>query len=160
MESMGTWASQVLVLKNLSANAEDVRYKLQGPGSIPGWGRCSGRGHGNPLQFSCLDNTLNRGALQATVRRVTNSWHEHYAVLPCDMSCTLSCLNIYVSYGYETFWNYLIKEYCLWFSKLLLWSFHPKQDFPKYKWLHNYFEELKIILRTENLPCLLFSFFQ
>ena len=58
--------------------------------------------------------------LDRTLHRVTNSRYEHYAVLPCDMSCTLSCLNIYVSYGYETFRNYLVKEYCLWLSKLLL----------------------------------------
>ena len=41
--------------KNLSANAGDM-------GSIPGWGRSSGGGHGNPLQYSCLDNPMDRGA--------------------------------------------------------------------------------------------------
>ena len=48
-----TGASQVaLVVKNLPANAEDVRDV----GSIPGLGRFSGGGHGNPLQYSCLEN--------------------------------------------------------------------------------------------------------
>ena len=47
------WASQVaLVVKNLPANAGDVRDV----GSIPGPGRSPGEGHGNPLQYSCLEN--------------------------------------------------------------------------------------------------------
>ena len=41
---------------------------------IPGLGRCPGGGHGNPLQYSCLENPMDRGAWQATVRRVTESW--------------------------------------------------------------------------------------
>ena len=41
--------------KNLSANSGDM-------GSIPGWGRSSGGGHGNPLQYSCLENPMDRGA--------------------------------------------------------------------------------------------------
>ena len=46
-------ASQVaLVVKNLPANAEDIRDT----GSIPGLGRSPGGGHGNPLQYSCLEN--------------------------------------------------------------------------------------------------------
>ena len=52
-------ASQVeLVVKNLPANAGDIRDL----GSIPGLGRSPGRGHGNPLQFSCLGNPMDRGA--------------------------------------------------------------------------------------------------
>ena len=45
------------------ASAEDVGD----PGSIPGSGRCPGEGNGNPLQYSCLENTMDRGAWQATV---------------------------------------------------------------------------------------------
>ena len=41
--------------------------------SIPGLGRSPGGGHGNPLQYSCLGNPMDRGAWQATVHRVTNS---------------------------------------------------------------------------------------
>ena len=37
-----------------------------GPGSIPGSGRSPGGGHGNPLQYSCLENPMDRGAWQAT----------------------------------------------------------------------------------------------
>ena len=40
-------------------------------GSIPGLGRLPGEGHGNPLQYSCLENLMRRGAWQATVHRVT-----------------------------------------------------------------------------------------
>ena len=40
------------------------------PGSIPGLGRSPGEGNGNPLQYSCLANLLNRGAWQATVHGV------------------------------------------------------------------------------------------
>ena len=42
-------------------------------GSIPGPGRSPGGGHGNPLQYSCLENPKNRGAWQATVHRVAKS---------------------------------------------------------------------------------------
>ena len=43
-------------------------------GSIPGSGRFSGGGHGNPLQYSCLKNPMDRGAWWATVHGVTKSW--------------------------------------------------------------------------------------
>ena len=63
-------ASQVaLVVNNLPANAGDVR----GTCFIPGSGRYQGGGHGNPLQYSCLENPMDRGAWQATVHRVTQS---------------------------------------------------------------------------------------
>ena len=42
-------------------------------GSIPGSGRPPGGGHGNPLQYSCLENSMERGAWQATVHRVAQS---------------------------------------------------------------------------------------
>ena len=41
--------------------------------SIPGLGRCPGGGHGNPLQYSCLENPMERGAWQATVHRFAKS---------------------------------------------------------------------------------------
>ena len=55
----------VLVVKNLSANARDIRDT----GLIPGSGRSPEGGHGNPLQYSCLENPVDRGARQATVHR-------------------------------------------------------------------------------------------
>ena len=42
-------------------------------GSIPGLGRFPGGGHSNPLQYSCLENPVDRGAWQAIVHRVTKS---------------------------------------------------------------------------------------
>ena len=42
--------------------------------SIPFLGRPAGEGNGNPLQYSCLENSMDRGAWQATVRGVTKSW--------------------------------------------------------------------------------------
>ena len=63
-------ASQIaLMVKNLPANVGDVR----GAGSIPGLRRSPGGGHGNPLQYSCLENPMDRGAWQATVHRVAKS---------------------------------------------------------------------------------------
>jgi len=43
-------------------------------GLIPGSGRSLGGGNGNPLQYSCLENALDRGAWWATVHGVTKSW--------------------------------------------------------------------------------------
>ena len=66
-----TWASQVaLVVKNPSANAGDIRDS----GSITGLGRSPGGGHGNPLQYPCLESLMDRGAWRAIVHRVTKSW--------------------------------------------------------------------------------------
>ena len=64
-------ASQVaLVVKNPPANAGDVRDV----GSIPGSGRSPAGGHGNLLQYFCLENPMDRGAWQATVHGVRKSW--------------------------------------------------------------------------------------
>ena len=60
----------VLVVKNPPANTGDAGD----PGSIPAWGRSPGEQHGNPLQYSCLENPMDRGARRATVHRVTESW--------------------------------------------------------------------------------------
>ena len=65
------WASQVmLVVKNPPANAGDIRDL----GLIPGLGRSFGGGHGDPLQYSCLENPVDRGAWQATVQSATKNW--------------------------------------------------------------------------------------
>ena len=55
------------VVKNTPTNAGDE-------GSIPGLRRSRGEGHGNPLQYSCLKNPMDRGAWQATVHGVAKSW--------------------------------------------------------------------------------------
>ena len=65
------------VVKNLPANAGDVRDM----GSISGWGRSPTEGNGNPLQYCCLENPMDRGAWRA---RVGHGWS--------DLACT--CLSI------------------------------------------------------------------
>ena len=49
------------------SNGEEFACNAGDLGSIPGWGRYPGKGNGNPLQDSCLDNSMDRGAWQATV---------------------------------------------------------------------------------------------
>ena len=58
-----------LVVKNPPAIAEDIRNM----GSVPGLERSPGGGHGNPLQYSCLENPMDRGTWWATVHGVTTS---------------------------------------------------------------------------------------
>ena len=73
--SRGTWEDSTLLMgfpggsdgKETACNAGD-------PGSIPGLGRSSGKGNGNPLQYSFLGNPMDRGGLWATVHGVTKRW--------------------------------------------------------------------------------------
>ena len=58
-----------LVVKDIPANAGDVKDR----GLIPGLGRYPGGGHGNPLQYTCLEKLMDRGAWWATVHVVTKS---------------------------------------------------------------------------------------
>ena len=58
------------MVNNPSANAGDIRDA----GAVPELGRSPGGGHGNPLQYSCLENPMDRGTWQAIVSGVTNSW--------------------------------------------------------------------------------------
>ena len=58
-----------LLVKNLPANAGDIREV----GLIPALGRSPGGGQGNPLQYSSLENLMDRGAWWATVHRVVES---------------------------------------------------------------------------------------
>ena len=45
-------------------------------GSIPGSRRSPGGGHGKPVQYSCLENLMNRGAWQVTIQRVRHAWSD------------------------------------------------------------------------------------
>ena len=58
-------------------------------GSIPGLGRCPGEGNGNPLLYSCLENSMDRGAWQATVHVVTKSRPQL-----SDLHSLLFCLDL------------------------------------------------------------------
>ena len=55
------------VSKESACNAED-------PGLMPGSGRSPGEGNGNPLWYSCLENSMDRGACWATVHGIAKSW--------------------------------------------------------------------------------------
>ena len=81
-----------LVVKNTPANAGDIRDA----GSIPGLGRSSGEGHGNTLQYSCLENPLDRRAWRATVLRVAKSRIQlkplsTHAILKQFVNCKFLC---------------------------------------------------------------------
>ena len=58
------------MVKNLPANAGDSGTPLL----IPGSGRSPGVGNGNPLYYTCLENSMDRGAWQATFHGVAKSW--------------------------------------------------------------------------------------
>ena len=89
----------VLVVKNPLVNAGDIKDM----GSVPGLGRFPGGGHGNPLQYSRLENPMDRGAWQATVNRVTHSQIQQKQL---NMHApTVSKLTVYLG------WK---KEGCLW----------------------------------------------
>ena len=59
----------MLVVKNPPGNAGDAGNV----GLVPGLGRSPGGGHGNPLQYSCPENTTDKRAWQATIHRITKS---------------------------------------------------------------------------------------
>ena len=56
-----------LVVKNLTASSGEIKDE----GSTPGLGRFPGRSHGSPLQYSCLENSMDRGAWKVMVHRIT-----------------------------------------------------------------------------------------
>ena len=69
------------MVKKPPANTGDIR----GMGKILGSGRFPGGGHGNLLQYSCLENPVDRGTWQATVHRVAQSTHAHHLVI--EIAC-------------------------------------------------------------------------
>ena len=70
------------MVNNQLANAGDA-------GSVPGWGRAPRGGHGNPLQYSCLENPIDRGAGWATVHGVTESNMTEHACNIALSVCTI-----------------------------------------------------------------------
>ena len=53
------------------SDSKESTCSVGDPGSIPGWGRSPGEGNGHPLQYSCLENSMDRGAWRAIVHGVT-----------------------------------------------------------------------------------------
>ena len=105
-----------LVVKNPPTNAVGIRDV----GLIPGSWWCPGGGNGNPLQYSCLENPMYRGAWQATVHRVTNSqtWlkglhtHTHMHIFQNDY---------HSKFSYYPSPNIVRKNFFLWWQ-LLRWT--------------------------------------
>ena len=56
------------------SDGKESACNVEDPCSIPGSGRSPGRGHSNPLQYSCLENPMDRGAWRVIFCWVTNSW--------------------------------------------------------------------------------------
>ena len=91
----------VLVVKNFPANARDLRDTSL----IPGLGGSPEGGHDNPLQYSCLDNPMDRGAWRATVHRVAKSrtrlkrlsMHTRHVCLQTGFCILLTCTHLPLS---------------------------------------------------------------
>ena len=67
------WTESWLCCFPDSSDGKESAYNIGDLGSIPGLWRSPGEGNGNPLQYSCLENPMDRGAGQATVHGVTES---------------------------------------------------------------------------------------
>ena len=101
------YLTQFFTLRKFSCNislngaSQVAQWNAEDMGSIPGSGRSPGVGHGNPLQYSCLENPKDRGTLRAAVHEVTKSrtWlsdHTH-------LSNTFPFLFLFYAFGPLTF---------------------------------------------------------
>ena len=122
VKTMFTHLSQMI--KNPPANAGHVRDV----GSIPGLGRSLGGGQGIPLQYSCLENPMDRGAWWATLHGVTKSWTR------------LKWLTYVPAGENKTPYNIPTSYMVYWMSQALL----PSANKMKYKFVK--IEQLKILL--------------
>ena len=68
MKKSGTWGFPH------SSDSKESTFNAEDLSSIPGLGRYPGGGHGNPLQYSCLENPIYRGTWQDMVHGVAKSW--------------------------------------------------------------------------------------
>ena len=118
------------VVKNTPANAGDTGDA----GSILGLGRSPGGGNGNPLQYSCLENPIDSGTWQATVRRVAESqtllstWaHMHMHVCMSNLICQFipvsAAPHVNTSILYISV-SFLILELRFWFLHSLAFAFY------------------------------------
>ena len=98
----------MLVLKNLSAKTGNVRHT----GLIPGSGRSPGGGHGNPLQYSHLENLMARGPCRATGHRIARS-QTRLKQLRTHMHATrivLTCLSVLCVVGMGETYERIVKK--------------------------------------------------
>ena len=93
-------------VKVSACNAKD-------PVSIPGLGRSPGEGNGNPLQYSCLENPMERGAWWATVHAVTKSWTQL-----SDFTFRQTINNFLINYVPNIAWTYKKLNLCLFESQI------------------------------------------
>ena len=75
----GSWSAQYHLFQEIigfpgGSDGQESTCNVGDLGLIPGLGRSLGEGNGNPLQYSCLENPMDRGAWWATVHGVTKSW--------------------------------------------------------------------------------------
>jgi len=71
---------------------QEAPYSAEDVGSIPGSGRSPGEGSGNPLQYSCLGNTMGRGAWQTTVHGVARVRYNLASKPPPPLTSSKICL--------------------------------------------------------------------
>ena len=85
------------------SDSKESAFNVGNPGFIPGLGRCPGEGNGNPLQYSCLGNPLDRGAWRALVHEIAKSrtWlsNEHTASIMVASQVKLVIKNLPASVG-------------------------------------------------------------
>ena len=114
-------------------------------GSVPGWGRSPGGGNGNPLQYSCLGNPMDRGAWWTTVHGVAKdldatSWLSNNSSMLSSLLLKASwfsgstaldkviyCKIIFFVILLFSFGNFLF-SHCMWFSAPFRFSFHSSSE--------------------------------
>ena len=89
------------MVKNPPAKAED----LSDAGSIPGSRRSPAGRHGNPLQYSCLENLMDRGVWWATVHRVAKSWTQLKQLSVCMYTVIFSPYSFFVFCYWRRCWS-------------------------------------------------------
>ena len=71
------FSTSLLIIDQRWLSSKESTYNAgdaEGAGLIPGSGRPHGEGHGDPLQYSCLENSMDSGAWRVTIHRVSKSW--------------------------------------------------------------------------------------
>ena len=138
-----TAASRVaLVVKNLPANTGDIREAS----SIPGSGRSSEGGNSNPLQYSCLENPMDRGAWGAIVYRVAKNWTQlkwlstHHNILSHELCNSFEVLEFQKKLQSKSICTILPEAYQTKQVKTTYSAFELCISFPKS--IHSWYEAL------------------
>ena len=115
------------MVRNLPINAEDIRYV----GLILGLGRFPGEGNGNPLQYSCLEKPMDRGAWCATIHKITKWWtwlkqlsmHTHnQSILRADLILSSFFMEVNKSVWYHIDVNFKALQ-----SPSIIWKHNENQ---------------------------------